>query len=49
MNIAIIGFGSMGTKIKEIAEIRGHKVNITIDPKNPEATCLVAFRDSMSY
>jgi 4-hydroxy-tetrahydrodipicolinate reductase len=38
MNIAIIGFGSMGKAIKEIAESRGHKVNITIDPENKEAT-----------
>lgn len=38
MNLAIIGLGSMGTKIKEIAENRGHIVNVTIDPLNPKAT-----------
>lgn len=38
MNIAIIGFGSMGMKIKETAEKRGHIVNIIVDPVNKEAT-----------
>jgi 4-hydroxy-tetrahydrodipicolinate reductase len=38
MYIAIIGFGSMGMSLKEIAEQRGHIVNITIDPINPKAT-----------
>lgn len=38
MNLAIIGFGSMGMKIKEIAESRGHIVNVTVDPANPNAT-----------
>lgn len=32
MNIAIIGFGSMGISIKEIAEKRSHIVSIIIDP-----------------
>jgi len=38
MRIAIIGFGSMGKSIKEIAISRGHTVDITIDPMNPQAT-----------
>lgn len=38
MNIALIGFGSMGQKIKELAEKRGHSVSVIIDPKNPQAT-----------
>lgn len=38
MNIAIIGFGSMGIKIKEIAEKRGHTISIIIDPINENAT-----------
>ena len=38
MKIAIIGFGSMGMKIKEIAESRGHTINVIIDPINPKAT-----------
>lgn len=38
MNIAIIGFGSMGMKIKEIAEKRSHIVNVIIDPISKEAT-----------
>jgi len=38
MNLAIIGFGSMGIKIKEIAEKQGHIVSITIDPVNINAT-----------
>jgi len=38
MNIAIIGFGSMGNKIKEIAEKQGHIVNVIVDPINKEAT-----------
>lgn len=38
MNIAIIGFGNMGQKIKEIAETRGHTVTIMIDPVNINAT-----------
>jgi 4-hydroxy-tetrahydrodipicolinate reductase len=38
MNIAIIGFGSMGIKIKEIAENRGHYMSVTIDPVNESAT-----------
>jgi len=38
MNIAIIGFGGMGMKIKEIAESRGHKVTQIIDPVNPNST-----------
>jgi 4-hydroxy-tetrahydrodipicolinate reductase len=38
MNIAIIGFGSMGIKIKEIAEKRGHTIRIIIDPINENAT-----------
>lgn len=38
MNIAIIGFGSMGVKIKEVAENRGHIINVIVDPINPLAT-----------
>ena len=38
MNIAIVGFGSMGLKIKELAENRGHKIKVIIDPVNPKAT-----------
>src|SRR3989339_316315 len=38
MNIAIIGFGSMGKSLKEIAESRGHKVDIIIDRVDPKAT-----------
>jgi len=38
MNIGIIGFGGMGAKIKEIAENRGHKISIIIDPVNKNAT-----------
>src|SRR3989339_618902 len=38
MRIAIIGLGSMGKSVKEIAESKGHKVDITIDPNNKEAT-----------
>ncbi|MFA7000090.1 MAG: 4-hydroxy-tetrahydrodipicolinate reductase [Candidatus Paceibacterota bacterium] len=38
MNIAIIGFGSMGMKIKENAEKRGHIVNVIVDPVSKEAT-----------
>ena len=38
MNIAIIGFGSMGMKIKEIAEKQGHIVNVIVDPISKEAT-----------
>ena len=38
MNIAIIGFGFMGIKIKEIAEKRGHIVNVIVDPISKEAT-----------
>lgn len=38
MNLAIIGFGSMGMKIKEIAEGRGHTVSVIVDPNNVYAT-----------
>lgn len=38
MNIAIIGFGSMGTSLKETAINRGHSVNVIVDPVNPKAT-----------
>jgi len=38
MKIAIIGFGSMGVKIKEIAEQRGHIISAIIDPINTNAT-----------
>lgn len=38
MNIAIVGFGGMGQKAKEIAITRGHIVNIIIDPINAQAT-----------
>jgi 4-hydroxy-tetrahydrodipicolinate reductase len=38
MNLAIIGLGGMGMEIKKTAENRGHIVNITIDPVNPNAT-----------
>lgn len=38
MNIAILGYGQMGQKAKEYALIRGHKVDIIIDPINTEAT-----------
>ena len=38
MNIAIIGFGGMGVKIKEIAEQRGHTISAIIDPVNINAT-----------
>ncbi|MFH1838185.1 MAG: 4-hydroxy-tetrahydrodipicolinate reductase [Candidatus Kuenenbacteria bacterium] len=34
MNIAIIGYGSMGKIIKEMSEERGHNVSIIIDPQN---------------
>lgn len=38
MNIAILGCGQMGQKAKEYAILRGHNVNIVIDPINTEAT-----------
>ncbi len=38
MKIAIIGLGSMGGKVKEVAEGYGHSVDITVDPKNEKAT-----------
>jgi len=38
MNIAIIGYGSMGKIIKEMAEQAGHNVPIIIDPKDNLAT-----------
>lgn len=37
MNIAIIGFGSMGKKIKEVAENLGHNISIIIDPLSIDA------------
>jgi 4-hydroxy-tetrahydrodipicolinate reductase len=38
MNIAIVGFGLMGQKVKEFAKAKGHNVVIVVDPVNPEAT-----------
>lgn len=38
MNIAIVGFGLMGQKAKEIAISRSHTIDIIIDPINKEAT-----------
>lgn len=38
MNIAIIGFGQMGQKVKEIALLRGHSVSVIVDPVSNEAT-----------
>lgn len=40
MNIAIVGFGRMGQKIKELAENRGHTIDVIVDPVHKEATCL---------
>lgn len=37
MNIAIIGFGSMGKKIKEVAENLGHNISAIIDPLSEDA------------
>ena len=37
MNIALIGFGAMGKKIKEIAEYRGHTISVIVDPIYPQA------------
>lgn len=38
MNIALIGFGSMGKKIKEMADEREHNVKIIVDPNDSQAT-----------
>ncbi len=38
MNIAIIGFGSMGKKVKEVAKERGHNIKIIVDPNKTLAT-----------
>ena len=38
MNIAIIGFGSMGQQIKVVAESRGHDISIIVDPMSKNAT-----------
>jgi len=38
MNIAIVGFGNMGQKAREIAISRSHSVNIIIDPIHKDAT-----------
>jgi 4-hydroxy-tetrahydrodipicolinate reductase len=38
MNIAIVGFGNMGQKARDIALSRSHNVNIIIDPIHKDAT-----------
>jgi 4-hydroxy-tetrahydrodipicolinate reductase len=38
MNIALIGFGSMGEKVKEIAEERKHNIKIIVDPQDSRST-----------
>lgn len=38
MDIALIGFGSMGKKIKEAAEARNHYLKIIVDPSDSQAT-----------
>ena len=37
MNIALIGFGSMGRQVKQVAEARGHKIVSIVDPTASEA------------
>ena len=37
MNFALIGFGSMGQKIKEAAQSRGHNILVIVDPAHPAA------------
>ena len=38
MKIALVGYGLMGQKVKELAELRGHQVIFIIDPINPAAS-----------
>ncbi|MDP4010360.1 MAG: 4-hydroxy-tetrahydrodipicolinate reductase [Candidatus Spechtbacteria bacterium] len=38
MNLALIGYGSMGFAVRRIAEERGHNIAAVIDPRAPEAT-----------
>ncbi len=38
MNIALIGYGSMGQAIQRIALTRGHKIPVIVSPNNPAAT-----------
>lgn len=47
MNIALIGFGSMGRRIKEIAEERGHKIVAVIDTHAASATASEITRETL--
>lgn len=38
MKIALVGYGLMGQKVKEIAELRGHHVIFIVDPINQAAS-----------
>ncbi|MEX2145109.1 MAG: 4-hydroxy-tetrahydrodipicolinate reductase [Candidatus Spechtbacterales bacterium] len=48
MNIALIGYGSMGSVVRRVAEERGHKIVSIIDPKAPEAAALVPNAEALS-
>jgi len=48
MNLAIIGYGSMGRQIKEIAEQRGHTVVSIVDPQAEGATHTTLTAEALS-
>lgn len=48
MNIALIGFGAMGKRVKEFARKQGHKVVSVIDPQANGATAKKITKDSLN-
>ncbi|MBR7063750.1 MAG: 4-hydroxy-tetrahydrodipicolinate reductase, partial [Treponema sp.] len=42
MKIALVGFGKMGHCIKNIAENRGHEVELTVDPFAKDASVITS-------